>query len=157
MVISDFYIFFFACRRRHTRCALVTGVQTCALPIYGNNSPYNSTDPDGRQASESSGSLCKNKARCKSVIPVNPSRGSTNGWYSSGNVYTSRAAASEAASQHQTNIAGGVWKKHLFGTGSLTVVYEDGEGFGYYLVPYQGVMAPAFVASKAINVTSRRL
>src|SRR3546814_9234080 len=22
-------------RRRHTRCALVTGVQTCALPIYG--------------------------------------------------------------------------------------------------------------------------
>src|SRR3546814_6428673 len=24
---------FFACRRRHTRCALVTGVQTCALPI----------------------------------------------------------------------------------------------------------------------------
>src|SRR3546814_11622636 len=26
--------FFFASRRRHTRCALVTGVQTCALPIY---------------------------------------------------------------------------------------------------------------------------
>src|SRR3546814_1860250 len=25
--------FFFSCRRRHTRCALVTGVQTCALPI----------------------------------------------------------------------------------------------------------------------------
>src|SRR3546814_7549288 len=28
-----FYIFFFSSRRRHTRCALVTGVQTCALPI----------------------------------------------------------------------------------------------------------------------------
>src|SRR3546814_2016585 len=28
------YIFFFSSRRRHTRCALVTGVQTCALPIY---------------------------------------------------------------------------------------------------------------------------
>src|SRR3546814_10254670 len=27
-------VFFFASRRRHTRCALVTGVQTCALPIY---------------------------------------------------------------------------------------------------------------------------
>src|SRR3546814_9656245 len=26
-------IFFFSSRRRHTRCALVTGVQTCALPI----------------------------------------------------------------------------------------------------------------------------
>src|SRR3546814_4808141 len=29
----DFYVFFFSSRRRHTRCALVTGVQTCALPI----------------------------------------------------------------------------------------------------------------------------
>src|SRR3546814_14141239 len=27
------YYFFFSSRRRHTRCALVTGVQTCALPI----------------------------------------------------------------------------------------------------------------------------
>src|SRR3546814_4609354 len=29
--VSSF--FFFSSRRRHTRCALVTGVQTCALPI----------------------------------------------------------------------------------------------------------------------------
>src|SRR3546814_9817493 len=28
-------LFFFSSRRRHTRCALVTGVQTCALPIFG--------------------------------------------------------------------------------------------------------------------------
>src|SRR3546814_7680044 len=28
-----FTMFFFSSRRRHTRCALVTGVQTCALPI----------------------------------------------------------------------------------------------------------------------------
>src|SRR3546814_3927046 len=27
-------MFFFSSRRRHTRCALVTGVQTCALPIW---------------------------------------------------------------------------------------------------------------------------
>src|SRR3546814_9039584 len=36
-----FMCFFFSSRRRHTRCALVTGVQTCALPIFflgvGNN------------------------------------------------------------------------------------------------------------------------
>src|SRR3546814_10545339 len=32
-----FLIFFFSSRRRHTRCALVTGVQTCALPIYRSN------------------------------------------------------------------------------------------------------------------------
>src|SRR3546814_3486095 len=30
-------LFFFSSRRRHTRCALVTGVQTCALPIYRPN------------------------------------------------------------------------------------------------------------------------
>src|SRR3546814_19727050 len=35
-------LFFFSSRRRHTRCALVTGVQTCALPIsvrYANQLP----------------------------------------------------------------------------------------------------------------------
>src|SRR3546814_14966051 len=32
-------LFFFSSRRRHTRCALVTGVQTCALPIYGARRP----------------------------------------------------------------------------------------------------------------------
>src|SRR3546814_7381735 len=32
-------MFFFSIRRRHTRCALVTGVQTCALPIYEDNRP----------------------------------------------------------------------------------------------------------------------
>src|SRR3546814_13517825 len=39
--------FFFSSRRRHTRCALVTGVQTCALPISlgsilagGNSGPH---------------------------------------------------------------------------------------------------------------------
>src|SRR3546814_1567866 len=26
-------VFFFSSKRRHTRCALVSGVQTCALPI----------------------------------------------------------------------------------------------------------------------------
>src|SRR3546814_6459463 len=28
-----FFFFLFSSRRRHTRCALVTGFQTCALPI----------------------------------------------------------------------------------------------------------------------------
>src|SRR3546814_20923392 len=32
-MLSD--LFFFSSISRHTRCALVTGVQTCALPIYG--------------------------------------------------------------------------------------------------------------------------
>src|SRR3546814_14806027 len=33
MAVKLHIIFFFSSRRRHTRCALVTGVQTCALPI----------------------------------------------------------------------------------------------------------------------------
>src|SRR3546814_18384976 len=40
--------FFFSSRRRHTRCALVTGVQTCALPIsaeYCNQLPVHPRHP----------------------------------------------------------------------------------------------------------------
>src|SRR3546814_11795606 len=35
MRVYGYSLFFFSSRRRHTRCALVTGVQTCALPISG--------------------------------------------------------------------------------------------------------------------------
>src|SRR3546814_6304496 len=31
------YFFLFSSRRRHTSCALVTGGQTCALPIFGSS------------------------------------------------------------------------------------------------------------------------
>src|SRR3546814_5050582 len=43
-----FHIFFFSSRRRHTRCALVTGVQTCALPISFDHQPrrYSATHED---------------------------------------------------------------------------------------------------------------
>src|SRR3546814_9751641 len=39
---NDLYVilFFFSSRRRHTRCALVTGVQTCALPICFDDPAY---------------------------------------------------------------------------------------------------------------------
>src|SRR3546814_8617074 len=36
LVVVDCF-FFFSSRRRHTRCALVTGVQTCALPIWAHD------------------------------------------------------------------------------------------------------------------------
>src|SRR3546814_11187015 len=39
-----FYFFFFSSRRRHTRCALVTGVQTCALPISDDGNPEKSKE-----------------------------------------------------------------------------------------------------------------
>src|SRR3546814_4412831 len=34
VLVIFLWFFFFSSRRRHTRCALVTGVQTCALPIF---------------------------------------------------------------------------------------------------------------------------
>src|SRR3546814_10262881 len=34
LIFCVLILFFFSSRRRHTRCALVTGVQTCALPIF---------------------------------------------------------------------------------------------------------------------------
>src|SRR3546814_2660475 len=50
-----FILFFFSSRRRHTRCALVTGVQTCALPIsrWAPGSPnikQHDLSTEGRQA-----------------------------------------------------------------------------------------------------------
>src|SRR3546814_4415876 len=38
-MLSFVWFFFFSSRRRHTRCALVTGVQTCALPICAADLP----------------------------------------------------------------------------------------------------------------------
>src|SRR3546814_8850995 len=43
------FCFFFSSRRRHTRCALVTGVQTCALPIWP-RAGSRSSAPSGRAA-----------------------------------------------------------------------------------------------------------
>src|SRR3546814_5615243 len=41
------FCFFFSSRRRHTRCALVTGVQTCALPICSFSIPPTSSRRNG--------------------------------------------------------------------------------------------------------------
>src|SRR3546814_6408025 len=38
MIFICGFFLFFSSRRRHTRCALVTGVQTCALPISSGES-----------------------------------------------------------------------------------------------------------------------
>src|SRR3546814_2714864 len=46
MLFFHLMLFFFSSRRRHTRCALVTGVQTCALPISADDSVWDSTKRD---------------------------------------------------------------------------------------------------------------
>src|SRR3546814_2428419 len=42
-----YHVFFFSSRRRHTRCALVTGVQTCALPILVTGARLPAAKPAG--------------------------------------------------------------------------------------------------------------
>src|SRR3546814_4895899 len=76
--------FFFSSRRRHTRCALVTGVQTCALPIYAGRSftaswipPEGSTDAAGRclqQPVAQQAADCIRAARDAQVVSVDTER-----------------------------------------------------------------------------------
>src|SRR5881296_4363601 len=40
MLFVFLFFFFFSSRRRHTRCCCVTGVQTCALPIFNGEKRY---------------------------------------------------------------------------------------------------------------------
>src|SRR3546814_2714101 len=54
--------FFFSSRRRHTRCALVTGVQTCALPIWRRSPPsWMSTSQPSRVDWSRPKSLCRHR------------------------------------------------------------------------------------------------
>src|SRR3546814_4648256 len=46
-----FVFFFFSSRRRHTICALVTGFQTCALPISAPDRPPDAPPPWSRRRS----------------------------------------------------------------------------------------------------------
>src|SRR3546814_15011246 len=57
--------FFFSSRRRHTRCALVTGVQTCALPISC-GTPYRSEE---RCPARLAYQVCE----CTRSVPAQPS------------------------------------------------------------------------------------
>src|SRR3546814_12391915 len=57
-------LFFFSSRRRHTRCALVTGVQTCALPISNDlllSGLYQQRDYEGAYPTQ--GLLSRGRAR----------------------------------------------------------------------------------------------
>src|SRR3546814_7066545 len=62
------FLFFFSSRRRHTRCALVTGVQTCALPIcyIGRLTPGGKP----RQFAESSNAIANRRIMTKNPAPA---------------------------------------------------------------------------------------
>src|SRR3546814_3678104 len=68
-----FLFFFFSSRRRHTSCALLTGVQTCALPI----SHLASTSAIGRGGKQSASIVrCRSSGRHSTTAPpLQPIRG----------------------------------------------------------------------------------
>src|SRR3546814_2433026 len=70
LCLYDIYVsvvyFFFSSRRRHTRCALVTGVQTCALPIsFPQGTPLNTSLSEAQSVANAS-ALCGSAA----ILPL---------------------------------------------------------------------------------------
>src|SRR3546814_5502371 len=61
--------FFFSSRRRHTRCALVTGVQTCALPIYESEHEKESRKLEHERHYHHSGKICPTSEPLLPSIP----------------------------------------------------------------------------------------
>src|SRR3546814_1255793 len=71
--LVDFLFFFFSSRRRHTRCALVTGVQTCALPIFS-GTPWN-RDRDQLNLRQRIIDPCCDQTRCALTrLVIDPDR-----------------------------------------------------------------------------------
>src|SRR3546814_4224460 len=65
-------VFFFSSRRRHTRCALVTGVQTCALPIcYVQMKDYDAAENWYARVVEMEGSVADNRLLYGEVLKAN--------------------------------------------------------------------------------------
>src|SRR3546814_1238035 len=73
-------VFLFSSRRRHTRCALVTGVQTCALPICLAEVPLSAVVGGGAVAAEkvvlAAGHGIRPLAAMLGMeVPIHPERG----------------------------------------------------------------------------------
>src|SRR3546814_18161837 len=56
---------FFSSRRRHTCCALVTGVQTCALPIFRSRRRSCRRDRAGSRASSTNEGACRRRSHSR--------------------------------------------------------------------------------------------
>src|SRR3546814_8649947 len=66
-------VFFFSSRRRHTRCALVTGVQTCALPIFrSRNLPFAKSRAIAEKGGKRNGRYQVHRSRKRTLIHLMP-------------------------------------------------------------------------------------
>src|SRR3546814_2180383 len=61
-------VFFLSSRRRHTRCALVTGVQTCALPIFLGGGSVGSVERQGQAHDHGLGLCLDGQLRYATVV-----------------------------------------------------------------------------------------
>src|SRR3546814_9630107 len=85
MIITDVRfdgrsILFVSSRRRHTRCALVTGVQTCALPICSGEAAAGATglaETSGAGVALTTGSGAVGVARTNTAHTITPMTTST--------------------------------------------------------------------------------
>src|SRR3546814_8243704 len=66
-------MFFFSSRRRHTICALVTGVQTCALPIWPASAAPNTAVPALACSGVEAASACAESGMIPNIVPANRS------------------------------------------------------------------------------------
>src|SRR3546814_6926852 len=108
-----FVLFFFASRRRHTRCALVTVVQTCALPISRSGVPGPQPIPS---ISTSGSSQCIPQLETRSTLA--PAR--------------SNAVASSSAPQARANASSDMRTVMLMPVRSPSPVSPHRAGHGAY-------------------------
>src|SRR3546814_15946213 len=86
-MVCYYFCFFFSSRRRHTRCALVTGVQTCALPI-----------------SATAASATRSRARCGRRRKTAASAASTSSTPAASTRYPGCPACCAEARRHEAGI-----------------------------------------------------
>src|SRR3546814_17630593 len=72
--VHELFYFFFSSRRRHTRCALVTGVQTCALPISSTSHRHSATSARNTSSAEPFSDLNAERsvAHCRLISAISP-------------------------------------------------------------------------------------
>src|SRR3546814_7361858 len=67
-MLVNLLVFFFPGRRRHTICALVTGVQTCALPIWESMPSRDSAPANCTVTSANENDPSASSEKCRTII-----------------------------------------------------------------------------------------
>src|SRR3546814_6116149 len=112
--------FFFSSRRRHTRCALVTGVQTCALPILTGDASF--------FAFGTAGTVAVNDADVAGTISIFAADGLSGSFGAGGNIFLNSSGSINASAQANGGYVdgnGGVAEGNLFVVAAGDAVLTD--------------------------------